>query len=265
MIGRLSRHELESIWAGWNLPTFNGFPDEDARAWLAKVDGVCQTMRIPVSQRVITATHFLGGSLKGAMKSIKRQLKSRQDISSCQEMWDAFKDALVDLHNRRKAGDEADYLKLAGSRLVMAGTSAVVPSLGILGINAVGFTSSGVAAGSIAATIQSVFYGASTGGLFSIFQSIGATAVVAPPLALGLGVAAIGTGLACHVLSNQGGDSNPEEGGSSGDNAGEDGNSDDNAGDSESEGRSSDGNDDDNYDESDFNTCHCSSCLNEKE
>ena len=41
--------------------------------------------------------------------------------------------------------------------------------------------------GSLAATIQSALYGASTGGIFSVIQSLGATAVVAPPVTLALG------------------------------------------------------------------------------
>jgi len=129
--------------------------------------------------------------------------------------------------------DEADYLKL-GSRLVMAGSSAVLRSLGILGINAAGFTSSGVAAGSLAATIQSIAYGPSTGGLFSIFQSMGATSVVAPPLALA-GAAVAGVGIA--MLSICGGHSKAGESGSSDGNPREDGSD----GDNTEEGRSCDG------------------------
>jgi hypothetical protein len=41
--------------------------------------------------------------------------------------------------------------------------------------------------GSLAAIIQSSVYAGSTGGIFSALQSFGATAVVAPPVALALG------------------------------------------------------------------------------
>ena len=41
--------------------------------------------------------------------------------------------------------------------------------------------------GSLAATIQSTFFGGYASGIFSIFQSFGATAAVAPPVALALG------------------------------------------------------------------------------
>ncbi|KAF8721204.1 hypothetical protein RHS02_08936, partial [Rhizoctonia solani] len=51
-----------------------------------------------------------------------------------------------------------------------------------------GFTASGIAAGSLAAAIQSVFYGAAVpaGSLFSIMQSIGAIGVFLPAIAAGL-------------------------------------------------------------------------------
>ncbi|KAF5316376.1 hypothetical protein D9619_006728 [Psilocybe cf. subviscida] len=63
------------------------------------------------------------------------------------------------------------------------GVAVLVPAI----LSVIGFTSSGVLAGSLAALIQSVFYGANTGGIFSLFQSIGATAALAPPVAFVLG------------------------------------------------------------------------------
>jgi hypothetical protein len=72
-----------------------------------------------------------------------------------------------------------------------------------------------------------------------VFQSIGATAVVAPPLALGLGVVTIATGLVC-VLSGQGRSSNT--GG----------------------GRTTDDSGDDHYDDNDFEDCGCSYCTEGK-
>ncbi|CAE6371103.1 unnamed protein product [Rhizoctonia solani] len=53
----------------------------------------------------------------------------------------------------------------------------------------IGFTASGVAAGSLAAAIQSAVYGAAVpaGSLFAIMQSIGATGVFLPAITAGLG------------------------------------------------------------------------------
>jgi hypothetical protein len=87
--------------------------------------------------------------------------------------------------------------------------------------------------GSLAAGLQSIVYGASTGGLFSVLQSIGATAVVAPPLALGLGVVAVGTGLV--YLSKSGRETRSDTG----------------------ESEKGEGEDED---KEDFEDCGCSSC-----
>ncbi|THU97358.1 hypothetical protein K435DRAFT_778098 [Dendrothele bispora CBS 962.96] len=83
---------------------------------------------------------------------------------------------------------------LAAGGLVGLGGMSVLPSIGVAAVNAVGFTSSGIAAGSLATVIQSTFYGAYTCGIFSSLQSFGATAVIAPPVALGLGAAAMVVG-----------------------------------------------------------------------
>ena len=66
-------------------------------------------------------------------------------------------------------------------------------------LSAAGFTSSGVAAGSLAASIQSVVYGGATGGLFSLFQSAGARGIgvagnaVAGSIGAGIGAASVTT------------------------------------------------------------------------
>ena len=57
--------------------------------------------------------------------------------------------------------------------------------------------------GSIAAGIQSVVYGGATGGLFSICQSIGATAVIASPVGIALGVGAVAAGVVCHMRNRE--------------------------------------------------------------
>ena len=80
---------------------------------------------------------------------------------------------------------------------VITGATAVVAAPAVL--SAVGFTAGGVAAGSVAASIQSVFYGASTGGVFSVLQSAGAAGIGAAGNAaiggIGGGIGALGTGI----------------------------------------------------------------------
>ncbi|KAH9911273.1 uncharacterized protein BXZ73DRAFT_82898 [Epithele typhae] len=77
------------------------------------------------------------------------------------------------------------FTRVVGGALAFAGlvTSA---------ITALGFTSGGVLAGSAAAGIQSAFYAGSTGGAFSILQSIGATIPPLLPIVLVLSVKAPG-------------------------------------------------------------------------
>ncbi|KAI1792004.1 hypothetical protein LXA43DRAFT_371255 [Ganoderma leucocontextum] len=66
-----------------------------------------------------------------------------------------------------------------------AAVAVAVPTLAVAGaalaLPAIGFASTGVVGGSIAAGVQSLVYGGSTCGVFSILQSVGAT-IVAPSL-----------------------------------------------------------------------------------
>ncbi|KAF9447233.1 hypothetical protein P691DRAFT_802720, partial [Macrolepiota fuliginosa MF-IS2] len=79
----------------------------------------------------------------------------------------------------------------AGVILGIAGGAILLPVAAPAALATVGFTTSGVAAGSLAAAAQSVIYGGATTGLFSVLQSAGATA--AAPV---VGQAVAGVGLA---------------------------------------------------------------------
>jgi hypothetical protein len=98
MAEKPSPSELQSVWVEWDMSKFSGRRDEDPQAWLTRVENGCDMRDIPVSQRMLTAVHFLGGTLKVVMKSVKKHLKSRQEIPSCTEKWDEFKKSLLDLH-----------------------------------------------------------------------------------------------------------------------------------------------------------------------
>ncbi|CAE6423294.1 unnamed protein product [Rhizoctonia solani] len=87
--------------------------------------------------------------------------------------------------------------KVAKVGMIGVGTSIVVLATPPL----LGFTASGVAAGSLAAGIQSAVYGAAVpaGSLFAILQSVGATATIVPALIAG----ASATGIAGAVEAGQ--------------------------------------------------------------
>ncbi|CAE6542449.1 unnamed protein product [Rhizoctonia solani] len=124
--------------------------------------------------------------------------------------------------------------KIANDRHVQAARDAVAnlpppvkkaAKVGMIGVGTtvavfatpplLGFTASGVAAGSLAAAIQSAVYGAAVpaGSLFAIMQSVGATATIVP--ALIAGVSASGIAGAAEASQEQASDANREDEGES--------------------------------------------------
>lgn len=72
---------------------------------------------------------------------------------------------------------------LIGSATALVAPLAIIPALGV-----VGFTSAGVAAGSIAASMQTT--ATASGSIFALCQSAGAVGAVAASTSVGVGVAA---------------------------------------------------------------------------
>ena len=93
--------------------------------------------------------------------------------------------------------DEEYYYIPCGTCLVAGGVGSV--ALATAALPALGFTASGVALGSVAASIQSAFYGGATTGVFSTLQSAGAAGFgfSGNLLAGGIGVAGA-AGKMCH-------------------------------------------------------------------
>ncbi|KAF4615000.1 hypothetical protein D9613_002466 [Agrocybe pediades] len=78
---------------------------------------------------------------------------------------------------------------IIGTLVPTVGVTVLIPSLTVVLVNLLGFTANGVLAGSIAAFVQSLFWGGSTGGIFSALQAFGATATISlPALAIGGGL-----------------------------------------------------------------------------
>jgi hypothetical protein len=83
-------------------------------------------------------------------------------------------------------------------KLMVAGT---VATMGAVAIPLAGFSATGIIGGSLAAWIQSTFYGAATCGVFSVLQSAGAT-LAWVPVASG-GTAAVTAGaVGNHIEAN---------------------------------------------------------------
>ncbi|KAL0063767.1 hypothetical protein AAF712_009324 [Marasmius tenuissimus] len=158
---------------------------EDAQHWLRHIDRQCDRFGIPSEQRIQAALHFMRENVHDifseAVPNTKAQLSGSQDpVQSESESESEGRNKLI--------------ARLASGGLIAGGSSVLLPTAGIATLNAVGFTTSGVAAGSLAAGIQSAVYGGATGGLFSICQSIGATAVIASPAGIVLGAGAVAAG-----------------------------------------------------------------------
>ncbi|CAA7266431.1 unnamed protein product [Cyclocybe aegerita] len=174
-------------------------------AWLFRVERDLKDAGIPQAQWSDAMILLLEGEMNMAMRQ-RRQ--ARRDLGV--EVWDwagfckALEEVLGDIgiravslaekyrHLLSLAGRPSflqqlrEYhpiaTKVVGVGLVAVGGAALAPAIVVGGLNALGFTAAGVAGGSIAAGLQSVFYGGATTGLFSLCQSIGATAA-APTLA----------------------------------------------------------------------------------
>ncbi|KAF9067566.1 hypothetical protein BDP27DRAFT_1364771 [Rhodocollybia butyracea] len=181
---------------------YNGRPNEDITAFIDSIERNSQLLNIPRVQWVDVALYFMAESVQKVMQKYKENILE-SDKTNDDNLW---KDCTVHNAAQQSAppflvsdGDGEDpnselFLRAAAEGVAVAGvTYAVGPAVVLAALNAVGFTSSGVLAGSVAAGVQSIVYGGSTGGLFSVMQCIGATGVVAsaPVLGLAAGVAGL--------------------------------------------------------------------------
>ncbi|CAE7210720.1 unnamed protein product [Rhizoctonia solani] len=126
---------------------------------------------------------------------------------------DSFFSKITNDPHVRAARDAVANLPPPVKKVAKAGMIGVGTSLAVFAAPPLlGFTASGVAAGSLAAAIQSAVYGAAVpaGSLFAIMQSVGATATIVP--ALIAGVSATGIAGAADASQEQDPDGNGEGG-----------------------------------------------------
>lgn len=207
------------VWANTSsrYPFFKG-NSKDLASWFEIVERACEENEIPDIQYAEAAIVFIQGDLCHVME--ERRVRYLENSGDAYWVWADFKDDIkriiveaekIMAEKRRtpldKTKDALEKLRSehpyifasAGSALMIGGSFVIIPALGILALNAIGFTAAGVAGGSIAAFVQSVFYRGATAGLFSILQSAGATAVLPATGAIAGGVSAVGAGLASLV------------------------------------------------------------------
>ncbi|KAJ2933269.1 hypothetical protein H1R20_g3828, partial [Candolleomyces eurysporus] len=152
----------------WSLSTsrytlYKGLP-EKLGGWLIIVERACRESGVPLTQRTEAALLLIVGELADVMQV--RQQTYLEKTGEPYWGWQDFKQDLRKVVGEAKRGSSFKYwLASAAVGLIIAGSIVLIPAVGILILNAVGFTAGGVAAGSLAALIQAVFFGASTGAL----------------------------------------------------------------------------------------------------
>ncbi|KAF6758885.1 hypothetical protein DFP72DRAFT_886880 [Ephemerocybe angulata] len=193
----------DRLWA-WASRT-NSYPlckgsSEGLWKWFMTVERICRESNIVETQRTEAAILLLLDSdeypLQGVMRTRQQAYLEKCDVGFWS--WALFKkELIVVIKEAEKAGwswqkatakavrtvqdwliDHAatmTWKKVAGIALLTAGGCVLGVTTGILLLNWLGFTLGGVAAGSFATWIQSVFYGPATGGVFSVLQMLGAT------------------------------------------------------------------------------------------
>ncbi|TFK24328.1 hypothetical protein FA15DRAFT_619484 [Coprinopsis marcescibilis] len=154
--------------------------------WFLDIERAFEVNEVPDEHQAVVALALISNEdLQGAMEE---RMQFVFELSSQGKSWE-WKDFKEDLCKVVAAGTSEGPISIfrrnhpyllasMSTGLVVAGGAVLAPAAGILALNTLGFTALGVEAGSIAAILQSAIYGGGTTGIFSIFQSIGATAVL---------------------------------------------------------------------------------------
>jgi len=198
-MNQLSYPALEAILREWD-PTVYDPPHTDIVGWTHTIESLCDTYGIPDTQRAQCAAKFVKDELCVKLEKVLGDARATFGPTH----WDQFKIFMTEFdRDFREKWDKLPFYKkhpkstkIAGVALGLTGGVLLAPLAAAGLLTAVGFTSAGVAAGSIAASIQSIVYGGATGGLFSLLQSAGATMVLPSVGTVLTGVATTGVGIA---------------------------------------------------------------------
>ncbi|KAF9645331.1 hypothetical protein BDM02DRAFT_3120353 [Thelephora ganbajun] len=193
---RLSDPAIEAILKEWRQKEYD--PSyTDVREWTHAVESLCDTYGIPDTQRPECAAKFIKSELRTELENVLRDARTRFGPIH----WAQFTNFMAEFdRNFKEIWEQLPFYKKHPKRTAAAlgvtGSVLLAPIPVVGALTAVGFTSTGIAAGSIAATIQSIVYGGVTGGLFSLLQSAGATMVLPSVGTIFAGAASTGAGIA---------------------------------------------------------------------
>jgi len=199
-IGEMPLHadDITAILNNWDATKYDG--SQDVQPWLTEIEEKYQIYGIPEIQMTDMAVKSTNGEVNTVLTAI---YKARVAVAG-EWSWADFKEFVTQVEDgyRENMKDAPPNGEDGGFRfrfpyaaaafcviLMGAGAKLLWPAI----LVAIGFGSGGVAAGSLAAFLQSMFYGGATGGVFSVLQALGATTVVSTFATLtGFGLGAVG-------------------------------------------------------------------------
>ncbi|KXN82691.1 Quinidine resistance protein 1 [Leucoagaricus sp. SymC.cos] len=202
-----SREHLRQVLNSWHWAESLEHPvpfpgplagEDNLITWIDAVKMHAEAREIPRQQwanAILSWIPAAEGGKDGFRERLLRTMRAKRAEGEWERgrfwNWENFKDLFLKLCSSEVTKNH---------RAAAVGSAAALPLIGIPLLGAIGFTSTGVAGGSIAAGIQSAVYGGATGGVFSVLQSIGARAAF--PAVWNLAAGAIGAGATAAATRN---------------------------------------------------------------
>jgi len=169
-------------------PWFKG-ASADLAEWCTLVEGACEDLLVPRSAWAAAAMGLIAGDLQPVMD--ERRVKFLEQSGEDFWQWEDFKDDIrrVVLEAEKiiaepQAGgglkdsmtqfrqDHPYIVASASAGLVIGGSLMIIPALGLVAMNAIGFVTGGVIGSSIASVLRSVAYGGAASGAWNVIKSI---------------------------------------------------------------------------------------------
>ncbi|KAJ7816742.1 hypothetical protein B0H14DRAFT_2844066 [Mycena olivaceomarginata] len=195
----MSKPNISAHLKGWDGPVYHGTPQENVELWISTIRYGLKQRRLPREHWVAVALHFMSDKPRTVLEEAQREMGIEWDWKDLSPLCDPDSNSVED-SLRRFRREHPFAAGAAAVGLITVGGITVAPAILVGTLNLLGFSASGVVGGSIAASIQSAFYGGAvaSGSLFSLAQSAaaGAIAVAAFPIqAVSAGAVGLGTWL----------------------------------------------------------------------